>query len=66
MVTQKIHMVDLIGQFRDIEEEVTEGIQNVMQTAAFINGPEVKKFGYEIDFLLTDPIKHEMIHLSFR
>lgn len=37
-------MVDLVGQYHKIKSEVDQAIQNVLETAAFINGPEVKNF----------------------
>jgi len=40
----KIHMVDLLGQYRHIESEVNSAIQQVIQSTAFINGPPVKTF----------------------
>lgn len=40
----KIHMVDLLGQYRHIESEVNSAIQNVIESTAFINGPPVKTF----------------------
>lgn len=39
-----LQMVDLKGQYLNIAEEVNEAIQNVLNSAAFINGPEVKEF----------------------
>ena len=41
---QKIQMVDLIGQYREISNLIGEGLQEVMNTASFINGPAVKTF----------------------
>ncbi|MBX2963408.1 MAG: DegT/DnrJ/EryC1/StrS family aminotransferase [Cyclobacteriaceae bacterium] len=40
----KIHMVDLLGQYRHIEEEVNDAIRQVIESTAFINGPAVKSF----------------------
>lgn len=37
-------MVDLISQYAAIEGEVDQAIKDVIQSAAFINGPEVKSF----------------------
>jgi dTDP-4-amino-4,6-dideoxygalactose transaminase len=37
-------MVDLIGQYKKIKPEVDAAVQEVMETAAFINGPAVKSF----------------------
>ncbi|MBO6660992.1 MAG: DegT/DnrJ/EryC1/StrS family aminotransferase [Roseivirga sp.] len=40
----KIQMVDLIGQYNNIKEEVKDELDKVLDTAAFINGPVVKEF----------------------
>lgn len=48
-------MVDLITQFKAIEQEVMEGMQEVLHQAAFINGPEVKKFEQELAEYLNIP-----------
>ena len=40
----KIQMVDLIGQYEKIESQIKRGLINVIEKAAFINGPEVKNF----------------------
>ena len=37
-------MVDLKGQYLKIKEDVDKGIQNVIDSTAFINGPAVKVF----------------------
>ena len=37
-------MVDLTGQYHKIKEEVDAAVMEVMETAAFINGPAVKSF----------------------
>ena len=37
-------MVDLYGQYRRIKEEIDEAIGKVMESSAFINGPQVKAF----------------------
>jgi len=44
----KIHMVDLLGQYRHIEEEVNAAIRQVIESTAFINGPAVKSFEQEL------------------
>ena len=40
----KIQMVDVRSQYLKIKEEVDSGIQEVIDSCAFINGPAVKKF----------------------
>ena len=37
-------MVDLKTQYNHIKTEIDEAIQNVLNTTAFINGPDVKTF----------------------
>jgi len=41
---QEIKMVDLAGQYQKIKTEVDAGIAEVINTTAFIKGPQVKKF----------------------
>lgn len=43
-----IQMVDLVGQYQKIKPEVDAAMQRVIDTAAFINGPEVKSFEQEL------------------
>lgn len=43
-LTKKIQMVDLKGQYEKIKQEVDAGIQEVINSTAFINGPAVKEF----------------------
>lgn len=40
----KLQMVDLKGQYDRIRDEVNKAIQDVLDSAAFINGPQVKEF----------------------
>lgn len=41
-------MVDLHGQYLKIKPEVDRGIQEVIDTCAFINGPQVKEFAEKL------------------
>src|SRR5690606_15114407 len=43
-----IQMVDLVGQYHRIKEEVDRAVLGVMGSAQFINGPEVKAFEQEL------------------
>lgn len=43
-----IQMVDLQAQYEDIREEVRSAIENVLEEAAFIRGPDVAKFEGEL------------------
>jgi UDP-2-acetamido-2-deoxy-ribo-hexuluronate aminotransferase len=43
-----IQMVDLSAQYELIQTEVNQAIQQVLQSTAFINGPEVKAFAEEL------------------
>ena len=51
-----IQMVDVKSQYLKIKEEVDKGIQEVLDTTAFINGPKVKKFQGELEAYLN--VKH--------
>lgn len=47
-----IQMVDLKGQYVKIKEEIDSAILNVVESTAYINGPEVKQFSDELaDYL---------------
>jgi len=52
----KINMVDLVGQYQGIKEEVDRRIHEVLDTGYFIGGPEVKKFGENLEKYLN--VKH--------
>src|SRR5690554_2600827 len=41
---KKLQMVDLKSQYEDIKEEINAGIQEVLDTTAYINGPKVHEF----------------------
>ncbi len=56
ILTQKIQMVDLKGQYKKIKTEVDAGIQDVLDTTAFINGPAVKQFQANLEKYLN--VKH--------
>lgn len=43
----KIPLVDLKAQYQSIKPEIDEAIQRVLETTAFINGPDVKAFESE-------------------
>jgi dTDP-4-amino-4,6-dideoxygalactose transaminase len=53
---KKIQMVDLVGQYQGIKEEVDTSISQILNTAAFINGPEVHAFQKELEGYLG--VKH--------
>ncbi|APG61420.1 DegT/DnrJ/EryC1/StrS family aminotransferase [Christiangramia salexigens] len=46
---KKIQMVDLKGQYEGIKDEVNNSLQGVLETTAFINGPEVQNFQKELE-----------------
>ncbi|MCO6509372.1 MAG: DegT/DnrJ/EryC1/StrS family aminotransferase [Aridibacter famidurans] len=48
----KIHMVDLVGQYEKIKPEVDRAIEEVIKSAAFINGPAVKRFQVDLETYL--------------
>jgi UDP-2-acetamido-2-deoxy-ribo-hexuluronate aminotransferase len=47
-VMTSIQMVDLRTQYEQIKAEVDQAIQQVLDTTAFINGPDVKDFSAEL------------------
>ena len=51
-----IQMVDLVGQYHKIKDEVDRAVLGVMGSAAFINGPETKNFEQELAAYLD--VKH--------
>jgi dTDP-4-amino-4,6-dideoxygalactose transaminase len=53
---KKIQMVDLVSQYHKIKKEVDASIMNVLESAAFINGPEVSAFQKELEEYLN--VKH--------
>jgi UDP-2-acetamido-2-deoxy-ribo-hexuluronate aminotransferase len=53
---KKIQMVDLISQYADIKADVDKAINSVIETAQFINGPEVRDFQAELEKYLN--VKH--------
>lgn len=53
---KKIQMVDLVGQYEEIKGQVNSSMQQVLETAAFINGPEVHAFQKELENYLG--VKH--------
>ncbi|HMB64197.1 MAG TPA: DegT/DnrJ/EryC1/StrS family aminotransferase [Eudoraea sp.] len=53
---KKIQMVDLVGQYQGIKEQVNASISQVLNTATFINGPEVHAFQKELEDYLQ--VKH--------
>ncbi|MCM4160932.1 DegT/DnrJ/EryC1/StrS family aminotransferase [Antarcticibacterium flavum] len=53
---KKIQMVDLQGQYEQIKDKINTSLQEIMETSAFINGPEVQKFQKELEEYLD--VKH--------
>jgi UDP-2-acetamido-2-deoxy-ribo-hexuluronate aminotransferase len=57
MVSEKnIQMVDLQGQYQHIKEDIALEIQRTLDTAAFINGGQVKEFQQDLETYLG--VKH--------
>lgn len=52
----KIQMVDLKSQYLKLKTEIDKGIQDVLETTTFINGPVVKEFQTELEKYLN--VKH--------
>jgi dTDP-4-amino-4,6-dideoxygalactose transaminase len=46
---KKLQMVDLQSQYEKIQEKVDKAVIEVIRSAAFINGPEVKSFQTELE-----------------
>lgn len=49
---KKIQMVDLVSQYEKIKPAVDSAIASILETAQFINGPEVKAFQTELEAYL--------------
>lgn len=49
-------MVDLNGQYQDIKQQVNASITQILETSAYINGPEVHSFQKELEDYLQ--VKH--------
>ncbi len=54
--TMDLQMVDLKSQYAHIKQEVDQAIQEVIDTTAFINGPQVKQFTNALEKYLD--VKH--------
>ncbi|HIP35504.1 MAG TPA: DegT/DnrJ/EryC1/StrS family aminotransferase [Crocinitomix sp.] len=53
---KKIQMVDLVSQYEKIKPEIDKKLSEIMSSASFINGPEVKEFQTELENYLD--VKH--------
>jgi dTDP-4-amino-4,6-dideoxygalactose transaminase len=53
---RKLQMVDLKGQYKKIKEQVDKAVIDVIDSTAFINGPEVKQFQEDLEKYLD--VKH--------
>ena len=53
---KRIHMVDLKGQYDNLKSEIDNAIEQVIQSSAFINGPQVKQFKTDLSSYLG--VKH--------
>ncbi|WP_029035065.1 DegT/DnrJ/EryC1/StrS family aminotransferase [Salinimicrobium terrae] len=53
---KKLQMVDLKGQYKKIKDTVNNSVLEVLDTTAFINGPEVHAFQKELEEYLN--VKH--------
>ena len=52
----QIQLVDLHTQYLKIKEEIDTAVLNVIDSTAFVNGPEVKSFAAELEAYLN--VKH--------
>ena len=50
--TMKIHMVDVLSQYRQIQQEIDEAVLEVVRSGAYINGPAVKSFAANLETYL--------------
>ncbi len=50
-----MQMVDLVGQYHKIKDEVDRAVEQVFETAAFINGPAVKNFANNLSSYISEP-----------
>lgn len=55
MLEKKIQMVDLHGQYLRLKDEIDTAMQTVMDSCAFINGPQVKTFAAHLAEYLDTP-----------
>ena len=46
---KKIQMVDLGSQYQKIKSKVNASINDVLESSAFINGPLVKEFQFNLE-----------------
>ncbi|GHT34400.1 cell surface polysaccharide biosynthesis protein [Bacteroidia bacterium] len=53
MFDRKIQMVDLSTQYHRWKEEIDEALQSVIESSAFINGPQVKQFASHLEEYLN-------------
>ncbi len=53
---KKIHMVDVIGQYKGIKNEVDQSVIEVIESGMFVNGPAVKNFQANLENYLG--VKH--------
>lgn len=53
---RKIQMVDLKGQYEKIKDKINSSVLEVLDSTAFINGPEVQNFQKELEQYLE--VKH--------
>lgn len=74
---KKLPMVDLLGQYHKIKDEIDTAILNVVASSAYINGPEVKTFAKELEEYMrvkhvipcangTDALQIAMMALNFQ
>lgn len=55
MFNKKIQMVDLVGQYQRLKGEIDTAMQAVIESSAFINGPQVKEFSSHLAAYLQVP-----------
>jgi UDP-2-acetamido-2-deoxy-ribo-hexuluronate aminotransferase len=74
---KKMAMVDLVSQYKKIQNEIDTAIHDVVVSSAYINGPDVKHFAKEMEEYLdvkhvipcangTDALQIAMMALNFK
>ena len=53
---KKIQMVDLNGQYQEIKQDILSSFNEILESTAFINGPQVHTFQQELEKYLN--VKH--------
>ena len=58
-------MVDLKGQYKNIKDRINQSVLDVIESTAFINGPEVHQFQKELEEVETPEFQNAISAQSF-